>query len=229
MAERFSDNWKCPQCGYYNFGSNDKCGVCACFKSRIFTKTNNQTKPNDGTCVCGEINFSYRNVCHKCGKDKPCTLVQSKRQTTQFAVRRHDWVCSCGDTNFASRSACRKCGKNNPCGSNTNLNTNINSNQSSPLISIKSGDWICTNDDCKYNNFGTRIVCFKCGKPKEQQNNNTEKDETCIICMDHQKNTCIKQCGHLGFCYECALNISKCPICRIDYNPDTDLVKVYNV
>lgn len=40
------------------------------------------------------------------------------------------------------------------------------------------------------------------------------KEGECIICMDADMNTAIAPCGHMCSCYECAINIQKCPMCR---------------
>lgn len=184
MSNKFAD-WVCIQCNFNNFGSNDKCKKCGCFRSKSLGNKNIEIKKGDWKCSCGNVNFASRINCRKCNKPK---LAEDKQQYEQ-------------------------------------------------IVEVKPGDWLCLDINCKTNNFGTRTVCFKCGKPKkndEQINNNNNNNDnvelkTCIICMDRERNTCIKQCGHLGYCFECAYSMPRCPVCRIDYNPDTDLVRVYNV
>jgi hypothetical protein len=79
-------------------------------------------------------------------------------------------------------------------------------------------------------NFGSRTVCFGCGKAKEGEKEKEEQEEEiCVICMENRIDTVIKVCGHFGCCGLCALNMYKCPICRAAYNPDVDLLKVYKV
>lgn len=44
----------------------------------------------------------------------------------------------------------------------------------------------------------------------------TVKEDSCTLCFDLQANTKLLDCGHEGFCQECALQLEKCPICRAD-------------
>src|SRR5947209_582714 len=147
-------------------------------------------KKGDWLCPdCGYHNFASRNECVDCKCYKPKTVTRKKG----------DWDCSCGALNFASRFACHKCGKNKE-----NKETKEN-----PKIIIKPGDWVCS---CNEINFGTRVICYKCAKPKENIN---IKEEPCVVCMDKEREICIKSCGHLAYCQECASKMQECPICRV--------------
>lgn len=44
----------------------------------------------------------------------------------------------------------------------------------------------------------------------------TVKEDSCTLCFDLQANTKLLDCGHQGFCEDCALQLEKCPICRQD-------------
>lgn len=191
---------------------------------------------------CSRCNCTNRNrdtKCEQCGlfKSKSENGVIASPSSTSFVMKSGDWICcSCNDINFASRNVCRKCGKNRPLSASS-------SSSSAQVPVFKEGDWYCSGMLCLTHNFGTRIVCYKCGKARvnntsdnmnykhEKEKEEEEEDDSkmCIICMDRPKNTCVKLCGHLGYCFECAFTLDKCPVCRISYNPNTDLIKVYNV
>ena len=177
---------------------------------------------------CALSNYALKSKCTNCG------CFRSKAIPLNAKVG--DWTCSsCKDINFASRTECRKCKmpKNVENSNNPVINPVIN-----PAIKKKPGDWDCSN--CQELNFGSRVVCFKCGKDrviienkekdkgKEEDTQDTQ-DNTCIICFEREINTVISICGHLGYCFECANNMSECPICRAPYDPDNNLVKVFKV
>ncbi|QKF94690.1 zinc finger ranBP2-type protein [Fadolivirus algeromassiliense] len=185
------------------------------------------SKRGDWNCPdCGYSNFASRTECLN------CKCWRSKALKSQpMEKKKGDWNCSCGELNFASRTGCRKCGKNKDS-NDTNAAQNVSglsNNNKSGQINSKPGDWNCT---CGTMNWGSRTVCFTCGKQKDpeltQTSNNTH-DDTCVICMERNKDTVITVCGHLGYCGLCALNMNKCPICRVNYNPDTHLLKVFKV
>jgi len=47
---------------------------------------------------------------------------------------------------------------------------------------------------------------------------NSENDKLCIICKDNESTIVLLNCGHLGFCEECAAGLNTCPICRRTIN-----------
>ena len=152
---------------------------------------------SDWTCECGELNFKSRSECRKCKK-------QNKTN-----IKPGDWVCSCGIINFTKRKSCYKCNKlknNGP--------------------TFKEGDWYCGS--CNKLNFKSRQKCYICGWVKKEQIKelNNVFDE-CVVCMDKKKNYIIIKCGHLCFCEDCGKNLTVCPMCRVDYDPNNDLLKVY--
>ena len=164
------------------------------------------SEPGDWKCnSCQEINFKRRDRCRKCD-------VSKYQKTTN--TKPNDWICECSELNFASRSACRKCGKSK---------TGVPQQTNGPVYEM--GDWYCSDANCKEMNFKSRTSCRKCGKGKTIQASND--NDNCIVCMSDAKSQAIKLCGHLCFCDVCGFNITKCPICRINYNPDTDLLKIY--
>lgn len=161
------------------------------------------SEPGDWKCnSCQEVNFKRRDSCRKCGVSK-----------YQKITRSNDWTCECAELNFASRNACRKCGKNKPGVTQT------------VIPKFEMGDWYCNNTNCGEMNFKSRAMCRKCGTAKQTQVPKTE--DNCIVCLSDSKTQAIKNCGHLCFCDICGFNINKCPICRVNYNPETDLLKIY--
>lgn len=181
------------------------------------------SRQGDWSCPeCSELNFASRNECFKC----KCYKSKAFKNQPQ-EKKKGDWNCNCGELNFASRVACRKCGKNKqPETTQNNHQASQQPHGTNQVNSIKPGDWTCPA--CNKFNFGTRTVCFGCGKQKEEINIQVE-DETCIVCMERNIDTVITTCGHLGYCGPCALNMNKCPVCRSQYNPDADLLKVFKV
>ncbi len=169
----------------------------------------------DWKCGCGEVNFKKRTDCRKCKTIKPKT---------------NDWNCQCGELNFASRFNCRK------CDSERFGPINKIAIIQNPIVVMKPGDWVCSNDLCKEHNFKIRDICRKCNnpkipepKPKENNNDDESEDNTCIICLDKPRAYAIIKCGHLCYCDTCGKNINKCPICREVYNPNSDLLKIFNI
>lgn len=167
-------------------------------------------EPGDWKCSCGEMNFKKRDNCRKCRKSK-----NGKGHSG-------DWDCQCGEFNFSSRNKCRKCDNSKPGGTISVQQTNTG---------IKFGDWICPNTDCNEHNFRVRDICRKCNSPKtiQEKTQDDELGNVCIICLDQPKTHAIVKCGHLCYCGVCGFNISVCPVCRRIYNPDTDLLKIFNV
>lgn len=180
-----------------------------------------QRKPGDWDCPeCQTLNFASRTECLKC----KCFKSKTKQPVSK---KKGDWNCNCGELNFASRTSCRKCNNTpqrphqphkpvEPKPSDSIPNKPVN------LISIKPGDWTC--ESCQTNNFGNRTNCFNCGKDRNKQIEEKE-DELCGVCLASPTDTCITVCGHL-FCNFCALNCTKCPKCRKDYNAG-NLIKIY--
>ncbi len=50
-------------------------------------------------------------------------------------------------------------------------------------------------------------------------------DNTCVICMDNEKNAVLLNCGHNCSCFDCTSSLSICPICRADI---VKVIKIYN-
>jgi len=52
-------------------------------------------------------------------------------------------------------------------------------------------------------------------------------DDSCIVCMENERNCVILVCGHLGLCLECASKYNSCPLCRRAYTRE-QVIKVFN-
>jgi len=79
----------------------------------------------------------------------------------------------------------------------------------------------------QYLNFASRDACWKCNTLKKEESFDFEN--MCIVCMDNPRELIIKNCGHFGLCLRCAMELTKCPTCMQSFNPDTDLIKVYDM
>lgn len=65
-------------------------------------------KPGDWICSgCGNVNFSRREDCNKCGA--------SGKGAKRLGMKQGDWICpTCGDLVFASKPMCTMCGNTRP-------------------------------------------------------------------------------------------------------------------
>lgn len=93
MSFKYQD-WLCPDCNENNFGRNDKCRKCDCYRSKARSKislnkprsqssqppkyqpsqpsqSGYQPKPGDWLCVCGFPNWAKNKECKMCNLDKP--------------------------------------------------------------------------------------------------------------------------------------------------------------
>ena len=234
-------DWFCPQCGKNNFASRNKCFGCGCFRSKADNQNNptsaNTIKSGDWNCTCGELNFASRIVCRKCSNPKNGVAI----------VNQGDWNCTCGELNFASRIVCRKC--QTPRYSDVSRASGVGIASVMPRgsgsIDIR-GDispgfivspWFnSTIEPDTHNNHitstpstSTPSTITPSTSTPSTSTTNPAVDDSCIVCMDSKKDTVITVCGHLGYCYMCAMSMNKCPICRKAYNPDTQLLKIFNV
>jgi hypothetical protein len=57
-----------------------------------------------------------------------------------------------------------------------------------------------------------------------------EQDEQlklCVVCFERELKAFISTCGHISMCMVCASACTKCPMCRKDYNPDSDIKEAF--
>ena len=175
---------------------------------------------------CKLHNFAKNNSCKDCGKSNPNSTI-----TKEIG----DWNCSCGEMNFKSRVVCRKCGE---------LNEKTNNVKAKNIYVPEQNDWKCV---CGEMNFKFRTMCRKCNIKRSTTDNfvvsklNVQKkqqtlpptieiseNDLCIICMEKEKTTAIKKCGHFLYCNECGKLTNKCPACRTLYL-ESDLLRIYNL
>ena len=164
-------------------------------------------KRGDWVCSsCGKNNFASRTTCFGCKKPKP---------------RMGDWTCaSCGYVNFVKNTICKKCDHERP---QTSTDTQVATiTTTAPAAAPKPGDWKCS---CGETNFGTRIVCRKCGAERPPN----ESEGLCAVCLQNRADICLKKCGHVVMCRACSKNVNACPICRMPYSQDEDIIKTYKV
>ncbi len=45
--------------------------------------------------------------------------------------------------------------------------------------------------------------------------NNIKSDNSCVICMENEKNIVFLPCGHIASCFSCASSLHSCPLCRV--------------
>lgn len=67
-------------------------------------------------------------------------------------------------------------------------------------------------------------------KGKEKANAGRADEENrieCKVCMDKPKNTMLTLCGHYDLCELCAAILTQCPICKRNYDPSKDTVRVF--
>lgn len=81
-------------------------------------------------------------------------------------------------------------------------------------------------------NTSTPIIKEEINSKKEykEENNSSEDNKQCIICLSEKREYLIIPCGHLCLCQNCKKNFkkrdSKCPICR---NKINFIQKVYDI
>jgi len=54
------------------------------------------------------------------------------------------------------------------------------------------------------------------------------EEHACTICCTQLRQV-VPPCGHFGMCAVCASNIDRCPWCRQEYDPDTQLTRIFHV
>ena len=158
------------------------------------------------------------------------------------------WLCECGIINDDFKTICYGCQKsilkcNNKNIANYKINKeNVNDNDTCvicldqpKIFAITQCGHVCFCDVCGFNldkcpicrtEYNPDINLIKIYFDNVYQKN-INGNNNCVICMDQPKIYAITQCGHLCLCDVCGFNINKCPLCRIDYNPDINLIKIY--
>jgi len=129
-----AEDWQC-QCGDVVFGNRFSCRKCGCPRpaqraqfaspySQYYPEMmprypqqqqQQQLRPGDWVCTCGDHVFANRGACRNCGALKPVSPNAGPVSTAREYPRREgDWDCACGYQNFASRSECKQCQKPRP-------------------------------------------------------------------------------------------------------------------
>lgn len=189
-------------------------------------RNNVSKKPGDWSCdKCGNLNFAKRDNCKRCGRKNPIEKQQERK--------RGDWNCmACGTLNFASREQCFHCtlkkGGEEKAEQKEAEPEEENAEQkkaesAEPEVGappqIRDGDWLCPG--CSFVNWGSRKSCMQCGT-------NRKEEGTCAACWEAAANCCLKNCGHVVVCMECAGKLDKCPACRVPYSKN-GFVRVFDL
>ena len=157
-----------------------------------------------------------------------------------------DWKCVCGEGNFAKRDTCRKCRRKK--GAEVEIRNGIKKMEEElkkkeeclkkDLEKIKNTEENVKNQKILFDNEIEKMKKEKAQLEIEMNSkkarleimdNDENKDNCCVICMDREKTQLITNCKHLCFCDVCCFSVNKCPVCRTIFNPAKDLMKIYNV
>lgn len=116
----------------------------------------------------------------------------------------------CGEHNFASRLSCRKCHV-------------IKSDILSQTLDTRNTTQSGLQNDVLHSTNVSSSSSFT-GNPVV---NNQNEDNSCVVCLDKPKTCVLLKCKHMCVCDVCGYALDKCPICRQQFNPDTDILKVF--
>lgn len=176
-------------------------------------------RDGDWTCAkCRMVIFGSKPFCFKCRLDRDGRAVDA---ATGGKVRRKEWNCEhCHHLNFARRDFCEKCTAARPS------TAAVGQTSGAPGV-YELGDWRCAR--CGEHNFKKRDKCRKDGCSGEKPM--PKSDDSCVICFENPKDHVLVKCGHICMCGQCSRTVNSCPICRAQYDPDSefDVRKVYVV
>ncbi|KAL9654990.1 hypothetical protein ABK040_008777 [Willaertia magna] len=124
--------------------------------------------------------------------DNNQSLVNNSNTNSNNPINSRDWICKkCNTNNFGFRTNCFSCQSPKESITTQTLSNNntvsLNSSVNNSNVN-NSRDWICKH--CNTNNFGFRMECFNCKKPKENltmtnhvgNNNANNNDWICKHC-----------------------------------------------
>ena len=91
-----------------------------------------------------------------------------------------------------------------------------------PLFSSPSGEIIQVSNNYKFDLASIKL-------PSENNVamliDDSEDEDTCVICYEHKRDTLLYPCGHYRFCRTCCIKITRCPMCELEI---FEHVKVYD-
>ena len=50
----------------------------------------------------------------------------------------------------------------------------------------------------------------------------------CCVCMDQLASHASIKCGHQCMCPSCAAHLKRCPVCRVPFNAQSDLLRIFS-
>ena len=201
------------------------------------------TNSRDWKCVCGEGNFAKRDNCRKCRRkkgDKITNEINGSKQTEKDKEEKPSMT--------KEERAKRKMEKLEIKNGIKKMEEDLKKKEEclkkdlekieKTKIEMKTTEENAKNQKILFDN---EIEKMKKEKAQleidmnskkaflEIMDNDENKDNCCVICMDREKTQLITNCKHLCFCDVCCFSVNKCPICRTIFNPNKDLMKIYNV
>jgi hypothetical protein len=200
---------KCQYCSTFNLNTNIACSKCY----RVLRKEEPEFKPTDyWTCSCSTLNLKYRNDCTSCGKLRFNGATDTINSQKSDPTTSYIWdMLSAALTEY-----------NNSKPNTSNNNSNSVNNNNSNSVNNNNSNSANNNKNNNSNNTNSTITT------NPPQNNDNEDNNVCIVCLDKPKQYAIIKCGHLCYCDTCGLTIKSCPICRKEYDPKNDLLKIIN-
>ncbi|KAJ3152382.1 hypothetical protein HK101_001816 [Irineochytrium annulatum] len=158
-------------------------------------------KPGDWLCpnrACMFQNFASRRECMRCKGPKPLEVHQQHhhhralpnapnaasspvRSGVSLRLRPGDWICgTCDLNNFSSRTRCMRCGRDAAECAVASVPGTVTTAMVTPRArpTDRPGDWLCGRAECRYHNYASRVVCYRCGARKEDKQGEEEKEAT---------------------------------------------------
>ncbi len=90
------------------------------------------------------------------------------------------------------------------------------------IIKKKIGSWNCSS--CSEMNFASLTTCRKCGDRMTFKGREI-KTSVCIVCMNEERNTLIRKCGHFGYCEHCAKKLKSSQSVVLNITPPMILLE----
>jgi len=165
-------NWACAHCHNVNFAHRDVCNRCQAprpFEGPSHGKGGRGPGGKSGAPVagvdgnwacalCGNVNYSTREACHKCGSPREDSPAPPGGGAKAGAP-----VAGVGDNvNFAQRESCNRCQaprQEQPGGALLAPAVQKGAGRGPPVDGV-DGNWRC--QQCGNVNFGTRDACNRC-------------------------------------------------------------------